>query len=160
MRYFVVLIFFFVFLNAKNLEPDFNKTAALKELFEISHIEKSYNKMIDIATKRVIAKKPILIYGKKEIKEFYKKYLSWKAIEPEAIKLYAKYFTLEEINELIKFYKTDVGQKSIKIFPKLTLEAQKIGYKMVMKHKDELKKIMKKIDERVKKELDKADADE
>ncbi len=44
-----------------------------------------------------------------------------------AVPLYDKYFSDQEIKELIKFYETPVGQKAISTLPQLTMEMQKQG---------------------------------
>ena len=41
--------------------------------------------------------------------------------------VYDKYYTHEEIEELIAFYQSPVGQKTIKILPALTTESMKLG---------------------------------
>ena len=44
-----------------------------------------------------------------------------------AVPLYDKYFSDQEIKELIKFYETPVGQKAVSNLPQLTMEMQKQG---------------------------------
>lgn len=43
------------------------------------------------------------------------------------IPIYDKYYTHEEIRELIAFYKTPVGKKTIEILPALTQESMLVG---------------------------------
>jgi uncharacterized protein len=43
------------------------------------------------------------------------------------IPIYDKYYTHEEIQELMHFYETPVGQKTIKVLPKLSAEAIDAG---------------------------------
>ena len=42
--------------------------------------------------------------------------------------IYAKYFTISEINELNLFYRTELGRKLIRVLPELTVETTKFGY--------------------------------
>jgi hypothetical protein len=41
--------------------------------------------------------------------------------------IYNKYLTLEEIRELIRFYKTPVGKKAISVIPKMMQESMQAG---------------------------------
>lgn len=45
------------------------------------------------------------------------------------IPIYDKYYTEQEIDELIKFYQTPVGQKTIKVLPNITQESMAAGEK-------------------------------
>jgi len=45
------------------------------------------------------------------------------------IKLYARYFTVEEIEALIRFYETPAGRKTLQVMPSLLREATEIGAK-------------------------------
>ncbi|MCW3466046.1 DUF2059 domain-containing protein [Chitinophaga nivalis] len=44
-----------------------------------------------------------------------------------SIPIYAKYYTTEDIDELIRFYKTPVGQKAIQVTPLLMQESMEVG---------------------------------
>ncbi len=43
------------------------------------------------------------------------------------IPIYDKYFTHDEIKELLKFYKTDIGRKTISVMPSLLQESMMAG---------------------------------
>lgn len=45
----------------------------------------------------------------------------------ELIPIYGKYFTNEEIKEIIAFYQTPLGQKTITVLPELSRESAAIG---------------------------------
>lgn len=69
-------------------------------------------------------------------------------ISPETIKqlaqLYAQYFTLDEMQELINFYKTPLGQKLIKTNSEIMLKSQRIGMNLLKKHQREYMEVVKK----------------
>jgi hypothetical protein len=44
-----------------------------------------------------------------------------------AVPVYDKYFTADEIKQLIKFYETPIGKKAVASLPKLTSELSQIG---------------------------------
>ena len=43
------------------------------------------------------------------------------------IPIYEKYYTSDEINELINFYKTPLGKKTIEVMPGLTQDSMAVG---------------------------------
>jgi hypothetical protein len=47
-----------------------------------------------------------------------------------AIPIYDKYFSLEDIDGLTKFYQTPLGKKAISVLPQVLLEAQAAGKKL------------------------------
>lgn len=48
----------------------------------------------------------------------------------EIIPIYDKYFTEDEVVELINFYKSDIGKSYLKNMSNITIESMKIGEKM------------------------------
>jgi hypothetical protein len=49
----------------------------------------------------------------------------------EALTLYARYFTAQEMDQLAAFYRTPTGQKTLNVMPQLTMEAAKMGQRVV-----------------------------
>ncbi len=64
---------------------------------------------------------------------FYELFLSPETISQLSI-LYSQYFTLDDMNDLIKFYQSPVGAKFIKADPELKLKTQRIGEILLKKH--------------------------
>ncbi|MBN9288175.1 MAG: hypothetical protein BGO43_03925 [Gammaproteobacteria bacterium 39-13] len=74
---------------------------------------------------------------------FYELFLSPETIKQLA-KLYAQYFTLDDMAELIKFYQSPVGQKLIKADSELKLKTQKIGEELLKRHQKDYMKVIAK----------------
>ena len=51
------------------------------------------------------------------------------SLKDEMIPLYHKYFTSAELKEMIRFYSTDLGKKTIKVMPNLLQEGMAVGHK-------------------------------
>jgi uncharacterized protein len=49
----------------------------------------------------------------------------------EAVPLYARYFTADELKQLATFYRTPVGKKSLQALPKLMGEAMQVGQRVI-----------------------------
>ena len=45
------------------------------------------------------------------------------------IVIYSKYYTISEVNELVMFYKSDLGRKITRVTPELTAETMALGEK-------------------------------
>ncbi len=71
------------------------------------------------------------------------KTLSWERMGPRMIDLYMKAFTEAEIRELIVFYKTPTGQKSLQQMPMLMEEGAKIGAELAQENQSELEAAIK-----------------
>jgi hypothetical protein len=54
------------------------------------------------------------------------KVVGWDKIEPDMVKLYTKGFSEAELNELITFYKSALGQKVLKQMPALFAESMQM----------------------------------
>lgn len=61
--------------------------------------------------------------------EFAKEVTSDRIIEMY-VPLYTKYYTESDLDELIKFYKTPIGQKVLKVTPAIAKESMEAGGKM------------------------------
>ena len=57
---------------------------------------------------------------RREYETIFYNYLS--NLMSEAPTLYARHFTADELNQLVVFYRSPVGQKSLKVLPQLTVE--------------------------------------
>jgi hypothetical protein len=64
--------------------------------------------------------------------------LSWDKIGPCMTELYMKTFTEAEIRELIAFYRTPTGKKTLETMPMLMQEGAKIGADIAQEHQGEL----------------------
>ncbi len=74
---------------------------------------------------------------------FYELFLSPETIKQLAI-VYSQYFTLDDMNDLIKFYQSPVGAKLIQADPQLKLKTQQIGELLLKKHEKDYMRIVAK----------------
>ncbi len=57
---------------------------------------------------------------KKDMMTWWSEYLSWEKMKDMYTSLYVEAFTEQEINELVKFYQSPLGQKMLKKMPEIT----------------------------------------
>jgi len=109
---------------------------AIIELMEVTGMMKVMDQLAIIVTQNVIQK------YKKKYPDFSEKAATIVQEEmtsafregiplfmAQAMPLYGKYFTKQEINDLIAFYKTKTGQKAMRTYPMLVQEGMAIGQK-------------------------------
>lgn len=72
------------------------------------------------------SKKAVLESYQAKAKATLDKAVGWNKIEPEMVSLYTKGFSEAELNELIAFYKSPLGQKVLKQMPALFAESMKM----------------------------------
>ncbi|MBS0289235.1 MAG: DUF2059 domain-containing protein [Proteobacteria bacterium] len=74
---------------------------------------------------------------------FYELFLSPETIK-ELAKLYAQYFTIDDMQDMIKFYQSPVGKKLIKAESELQVKTQQIGTILLKEHKNDYMRIIGK----------------
>lgn len=125
------------------------KQESIKELFRLmkmeSNTDEMFNKMIPGMYNQMQQqnKDSISSERSKEIMESFMqeaKAMSIKMINEDMVALYDKYFTQNEINDFIVFYKTPSGQKFIEVSPKIQIDLMTV---MGEKYIPEIKKSIK-----------------
>ena len=138
---------------SKKISPAAQKAAY--ELFNTMHFKENLSRTAKQLTALQISHQPSMQPYRKTIEDFFNKYLTWDKLKGDMAKLYATTFTTDELKKLNAFYKTPLGQKTIKVMPKLAQQSAILWQKRVASHMDELQKMIaaeaKKIEEASKK---------
>ncbi|MEC8887477.1 MAG: DUF2059 domain-containing protein [Pseudomonadota bacterium] len=79
----------------------------------------------------------------KKIADVMAKGMTWSDLEPAMVKIYQDNFTQEDINGLIAFYKTPLGQKTIEKMPVVMQQSMAVGQNAMLKIMPELTEEMK-----------------
>ena len=90
--------------------------------------------------------------GVQEVKDvsdvYFRKVASDPDFKKELAHIYEEKFTTNELKDLVEFYKSPIGQKSLQLLPELTNAGSKLGEKYTNKYvsgfKEQLTPIMKK----------------
>lgn len=143
----LIFISVFYFVASVNLYSQ-TKQESIKELFHLMHqdsmIDKMFSTMIPSMLNQmqgqtkdsssIARSKRMMDSTMQEVKEFSKK-----LIDEDMVVIYDKYFSQEEINDFISFYKSPSGQKYLKMSPEITKELMMI---MMQKYMPEMQKMM------------------
>ena len=108
---------------------------------QISEVIRSVKPDIDVKAIEIINDETKALFQE----EIYKKNTLFPLMYP----IYHKYLTLAEINQLIEFYESPIGRKSIAVMPKMTQEGMAVGQRWGMSLSS---KLQRRIDDRFRKE--------
>jgi hypothetical protein len=113
-----------------------SKRAKVQDLFVTMHMDRTMAQLMDMVMKQVQQvtgsmpgadkitpeQKKILDDFQKRVDDMVSGSLGWKALEPEYVTLYSNTFSEEEIDGLLTFYKSPVGQVLLDKTPELTTQ--------------------------------------
>jgi len=71
---------------------------------------------------------------------FFQKTFDDPEITVEMAKVYEKEYTSEEINQLLAFYETPIGRKSLTVLPRIMAQSNKVGNDFAMKNQADFQK--------------------
>ena len=132
------LLFIFVLLPGIIISPSYanpsEKNTAIKKMFRIMGIDNQINGGFEAmlpAVDQLASKLQLDAKEKEELKNIYRDWfdndIDRDAMKREFIKIYAEAFSENEINQLINFYQSPVGQKFLKKSPELMRLGAQIG---------------------------------
>ncbi|CAI3144049.1 hypothetical protein MWMV2_MWMV2_02314 [Acinetobacter oleivorans] len=126
--------------------PTFAQPASSESVKELMKVTKSQDlyKQMNSYIEQMISKtisevemqqgKPLNSQQKQVVANFAKKFsnitvedMGWEKLEPEFTRIYVTNFTQEEIDGLINFYKSPVGQAAINKMPLVMEQSMKLG---------------------------------
>jgi hypothetical protein len=125
--------------STDQLKIDPAKEADIHRLLDLAGTKTAMTEIMDGMEKNI---RPLMTsslppgdYRAKLIDLFFEKFQNHSKAEMQqlldsAVPLYDKYFSHEDIKGLIQFYQTPLGQKTIRVLPKLSMEIQGEGMKL------------------------------
>jgi len=130
--------------GAQAPQPTASQIAAVKELFQVMDLAKTTNEAVEVMYQAQVQANPALKQFEDVTRPFMAKYLSWTYLEPQMIQVYAEAYTEPELRELIAFYRTPIGKKTVVMMPKLMQKGAALGQKAVQDHLPELQAAIEK----------------
>jgi hypothetical protein len=124
---------------------------AAEKLLELSDMASTMDQVIDQTLMMEIQQTPQLVLYQDVMKRFFKKYLGWESLKDDFVKIYMEEFTEEEIRDIVAFYETPTGQKTLKKAPVLFAKGAEIGQRRVEENIAELQTMLEEETERLRK---------
>lgn len=140
---FTIIVFMLLFSTIAFGQADEEYRITLKKMFEVSGSEGSYQIIINqmfTMYKQKYSDVETEVWNDIE-EEFHKTSLD--DITEMLVPVYSKYLTKEDLEELITFYQTEVGERLAKNTPSIMQEAMQVGQLWGMKIDKDFKKMMK-----------------
>jgi len=136
-------------------KPQQDKAADLNRLFEVMNAEKMIDEVMESMVQVMQQQAGMQFAGNENAKEMFDSYMDFvmvevtdltkKMMDEDMVQVYDKHFTQEEIQGLIKFYESSIGQKLLEKTPEISKDVMEL---MMQKHLPVFQqKLMKKLEE-------------
>jgi uncharacterized protein len=117
---------------------DATHRAAAEALLNLMDMDNLMSQSIDQMLDMQVKQNPAIGQFKDQMKTFLAKYMSWASMKEDMIKIYTDEFTEQELKELLAFYQTPLGKKTVQKMPKLMAKGAELGQQRVQQHLPEL----------------------
>ena len=129
---FVILVILgvnsYAFGQAKPVEQSSAKIAAVNELLKVMRIDETYSQTVIALVDNMMTRLPPKARDRQKLITFFTKHVGWAALKDDFVRIYAETYTEQDVKNIIQFYKTPTGQKTIAAMPVL---AKKRGWSLV-----------------------------
>ena len=116
-----------------------NQDAAIN-LLRSMNTEKNWNSTMNTIMTQIVQ-------GHEEVKAplmaFLNKWMSYKIMEPKLAGIYAKHYTAQEMSDLVAFYHSPTGKKSLDLMPVVTGESMQLTQELMQGHQQEMRDLIK-----------------
>jgi hypothetical protein len=111
---------------------------ATEQLLNLMDMEKVMAQSVDQMLAIQVKQNPAMGQFEGQMRAFLGKYMSWASVKEDMIKIYMTEFTEPEIRELIAFYQTPVGKKTVQKLPALLQKSAELSQQRMQQHLPEL----------------------
>jgi hypothetical protein len=104
-------------------EPTPGQLRAAERLMSAMHLESNWAPMQDQLVRQIYQAFPdtsrFIKESERSMRELFAKRFTWERMKPEYVRMYASFYTEDELRQLTAFYESPVGQKSLQIAPEV-----------------------------------------
>lgn len=111
-------------------------------MLEIMRMAQVLEHSIDRALEIQLQANPKLLPFRDVMREFFARYMSWKSLEEDFIRMYTETFTAQELRDIADFYRTPTGVKALSSLPALMEKGAALGQQRVQEHMGELQEMV------------------
>ena len=120
--------------HAADPTPGGTHYKAAEKMLTLMDMETVLRRSIDEMLKAQIAQNPGIAPFETVMRQFLMKHMSWDSLKADTIQIYMAEFTEKELDELNRFYQTEVGKKMVEKMPTLMGKGAELGAKRVQEH--------------------------
>ena len=122
--------------------------AAVDKLVVAMNMEKSHTTTLETIVQAQSRQNPALLAMQPTMREFLNKYMGWDAVKEDMTKIYQECFSEAELGQLVTFYESDLGKKTLQQMPMLISKGMQIAQERMQKHLPELQAALKEAAEK------------
>lgn len=112
--------------------------AAIEELFAALGAEREMTAGVESEIRAAAARNPALAEYQPLMLAHARRYLRWPELKEDFIRVYARTYTEPEARQLAAFYRTPIGQKSLRVQSRLVSDVRRITQERLRPHAREL----------------------
>jgi hypothetical protein len=112
---------------AKAAAPSAGKLAAIDELLAVTDMERTMAQSTEQMLRAQLQAMPQLAPFEDVLRQFYGEQLSWKAMKPDLVTIYADVFTEQEIRDVTAFYRTPLGKTMMAKMPQIMARSAELS---------------------------------
>ena len=127
-----------VCVNAAEPTPGGSHYKAAEKMLTLMDMETVLRRSIDEMLKAQVAQNPGIAPFENVMRQFLMKHMSWDSLKADTIQIYMAEFTEKELEELNRFYQTEVGKKMVEKMPGLMGKGAELGAKRIQENMPEL----------------------
>jgi hypothetical protein len=131
----------FMFLSTSFADEDSHKKAAEKLLIQIG-MDRILAQTIENALNVQIQQQPSLAPYKEVMLKFFEKHMGFESLKDDLVAIYMEVFTEEELNDIMAFYATPTGRKTLEKLPELSAKGAQLGQSRVQQNIQELQEMI------------------
>ncbi len=125
--------------DIKQIKLDPKTEEAAYKLFKALKLKEGIRNALNLSLEVQFKRNPAMAPYKDIYQKFFDKYTKWDDMKKDLAKAYASKFSAKEMEELTKFYSSDIGKKSLVALPSLSAFAMKLAQVRIAAHAKELK---------------------
>jgi hypothetical protein len=125
--------------DVKEIKIDKKTEEAAYRLFEALKLKEGIKNAMNLSLEMQFKRNPAMAPYKDIYQKFFDRYTKWDDMKKDLAKAYASKFSAKEMDELTKFYSSEVGKKSLAALPSLSAFAMKLAQVRIAAHSKELK---------------------
>lgn len=112
------------------------------ELLGVMQFEKVINDSTNASVEMLKKMNPEAVANEAAVRNFFKKCMDIEILKNETVAIYSDTFTVNELQDMIVFYKTSTGQKALQKLPEIMQRSMQSAQARVMGHIGELEAIL------------------
>ncbi|MGH7128168.1 MAG: DUF2059 domain-containing protein [Planctomycetaceae bacterium] len=116
--------------------------AAVLELFEVMELEEQVRASVALLGGAAGDTSGAASAFGETLLAFFEEHMSWDALRPGYVRIYADVYTEAELRELIAFYRTPIGRKTVEVSPRLIRRSAEVGARIMRQHGPELQRLL------------------